>query len=1296
MTSDPIAAIRAALPGAMLGDRPALQRRLDGILRRQRQGKPFDRILSALRRDLARSVERRQQRQQNRPRPRYPDDLPVSARRADIAEAIAANQVVVVAGETGSGKTTQLPKICLELGRGVAGLIGHTQPRRIAARSVAARIATELETDVGQAVGYQVRFQDRVGPNTYIKLMTDGILLAETQSDPQLLAYDTLIIDEAHERSLNIDFLLGYLKQLLAGRSDLKLVITSATIDTERFATHFDAPVVQVSGRTYPVEMRYRPLGSDDPEEADRSLLEGVVAAVDELSAAGPGDVLVFLSGEREIREAAEALRKHHPPRTEILPLFARLSVAEQNRVFEQHGGRRIVLATNVAETSLTVPGIRYVVDAGLARISRYSHRSKVQRLPVEKVSQASANQRAGRCGRVGPGICVRLYDEDDFLARPPFTEPEIQRTNLAAVMLRMLDLGLGDVQAFPFVDPPDRRFVSDGYRVLAELGAVDEERRLTPLGRELARLPVDPRIGRMLLEARRRGCVQEVLVIAAALTIQDPRERPLDAQQRADAAHARFADERSDFVALLNLWRFYHEQGRHLSRRKLRELCREQFLAYRRLREWHDLHQQLANQVKDMGFRLNEAPADYAPLHQALLSGLLSNIGRHQGEGEYLGAHGKRFRIFPGSTTSGRPKWIMAAEVVETARLYGRTVARIEPGWVEELAGDLARRSFFEPHWEKRPAQVGAYETVSLYGIDLVQRRRVNYGPVDPTAARAIFIREALVHGEYRTDAGFFLHNRRFVDEIESLEDKARRRDILVDEETLFAFYDERIPAAIYSGKAFEQWRRRTEAERPDLLRFSREALMRRGAEDVTGERFPDCLAANGLLLPLEYRFEPGHPEDGVTAVIPLPALNQLRDDTFQWLVPGLLEEKVTALIRSLPKAVRRNFVPAPEFAAACVQALTPGRGSLQVAVAGQLTRMTGVAVDPAQFDAAKLPGHLRMGFRIVDGRGATLGAGRELERLQSQLAGDAREHFAQVSTASAARGFERDDVVAWDFGDLPRERELVQGGLSLRAYPALVAEDGRVALRLLETRAEAEAAMIDGLCALFSREHRQGLKYLRRNLPGLERMCLRYAPVGRCEELREDLVYLSVRRALLPDGVAVYAEAEYRRHSELARGRLVSVANDLCAGVDRSLERYQDIRRRLKGAVPPAWLAAVADIRVQLEHLLFPGFLRQIPDGVLEHLPRYLQAVQRRLDRLETQPERDRRQGAQVEELWRRWLQRSEADPQAAARDPELVRYRWLLEELRVSLFAQELGTAEKVSVKRLEEQWQRFVQG
>ncbi|MEJ2380382.1 MAG: ATP-dependent RNA helicase HrpA [Gammaproteobacteria bacterium] len=1271
------------LSHCLTADRPPLARRLDGLRRRLQAGKPVDRGLADLEQRIDRSIDRCRQRRRRLPVPRYPQELPVSARRADIAAVIERHQVVVVAGETGSGKTTQLPKICLEVGRGAAGLIGHTQPRRIAARSVAGRVAAELESEVGRAVGYQVRFQDHVGPDTLIKLMTDGILLAETQGDPDLNAYDTLIIDEAHERSLNIDFLLGYLKQLLPRRPDLKLIITSATIDTERFARHFDdAPVVEVSGRTYPVEVFYRPLQSADAETEDRDLLQGIVDAVDELSRIDRGDVLVFLSGEREIRDAAEALRKHHPPETEILPLFARLSVAEQNRIFQPHGRRRIVLATNVAETSLTVPGIRYVVDSGVARVSRYSHRSKVQRLPVEKVSRASADQRKGRCGRTGPGICVRLYSEQDYLARPEFTEPEIGRTNLAAVILRMLDLRLGDVQGFPFVDPPDRRYINDGYRLLQELGAVDGERRLTRAGRELARLPLDPRIGRMLLAARGLQCLDEVLVIASALTVQDPRERPLDAQEKADAAHVEFADERSDFIAYLNLWRSYHQEARHLSQNKLRRWCQARFLSYRRMREWHDLHQQLSNQVKDMGMRLNQVPADYGAVHQALLAGLLSNIGVRQEEREYLGTHGKRFMIFPGSALAKkRPKWIMAAELVETGRLYGRTVAAIEPRWVEQLAGHLVKRSHSEPHWEKRPAQVAAYERVSLYGIDLVSRRKVNYGPVNPQEARELFIRAALVDGQYQSRAGFLAHNQALVREIEAMEDKARRRDILVHEEALYGFYDARIPEGIYSGKGFEKWLAGIERDQPRLLYLERGDLMRRSPTGIGESLFPERLHLDGMALALHYRFEPGHADDGVTLEVPLAALNQLIPERMEWLVPGLLEEKITALIRGLPKNLRRNFVPAPDFAAACRQALNPGQGGLVDALGAQLRRMTGVEVPADAWAPDRLPDHLRMNFRVVDADGRPLDAGRDLAALQQRWAERARRSFAGL----ADPGFERDDVERWDFGELPPTREFARDGIGLVGYPALVVEGERIALRLLDDADKAEAAMVDGVCALFARQQRKEVAYLRRTLPGIEAMCMRYAPIGPCDGLQDDLVALTIRRALLRDGPAMRSAAEYEQRRERAGGDLVTVANELCAVAAAALEEYQGLAKRLKGRVQPAWLQALSDIREQLSALVFPGFVRQVPWYALQHYPRYLQAINRRLDKLEQNPARDRQLQQELGPWWQRWRE-------CAGAGPELERYRWMLEEMRVSLFAQELRTAYPVSVKRLRDQWQR----
>jgi ATP-dependent helicase HrpA len=902
--------LQARLSDCSIRDRASLARRLRGLRQRSREGKPVDRGLEQLAAEVDAAAARLRERRAALPVPTFDDSLPISAHRDAIAAAIRAHQVVVVCGETGSGKTTQLPKICLSLGLGAAGLIGHTQPRRIAARSVAARIAAELQTTVGGQVGYKVRFSDRTGPNAFVKLMTDGILLAETQSDRPLEQYEVIILDEAHERSLNIDFLLGYLKRLLPRRPDLKLIITSATIDPERFSRHFDrAPIVEVSGRSYPVELRYRPLTADDEDERDRDLQQAILDAVDEVWREGPGDILVFLSGEREIRETAESLRKHHPPNTEILPLYARLSSAEQNRVFQPHGRPRIVLATNVAETSLTVPGIRYVIDPGMARISRYSPRGKIQRLPVEKISQASANQRAGRCGRVMAGVCVRLYAAEDFQSRPAFTDPEILRTHLAAVILQMSALNLGRPEEFPFVDPPDSRQIGDGFRLLFELRAVDERWRITELGRQLAKLPVDPRLGRMLLAAQRESCLREVLVIVAALAIQDPRERPLDKQQAADEKHRRFRDEHSDFMALLKLWDYYHEQARQLSKNQLRNLCQADYLSFVRMREWHDLHRELLGRATEMGMRLNDEAAPYDSLHRALLTGLLGHLGLKQEENAYLGARGRNFYLYPGSGLfKKRPRWVAAAELVETTRLYARTVARIEPEWVEGLAEHLLKRSYAEPHWEKRSAQVAAFERVTLYGLPIIANRRVNYGPLDPALAREVFIRHALVEGEFHCKAQFFQHNRQLLAELEELEIRARR-DLTADEEALYRFYDARIPEGIYSGPTFETWRKQVERENPRLLFLDRAALLAEAGPAADGERFPDHLDLDGLQLPLAYRFEPGAEDDGVTLTVPLAAVNQVDPKRLDWLVPGLRAERMAALLKSLPKALAAEF---------------------------------------------------------------------------------------------------------------------------------------------------------------------------------------------------------------------------------------------------------------------------------------------------------------------------------------------------------------------------------------------------
>jgi len=1297
-----LASLTARLAEAMALDRFAVERRLGGLRRRLAQGQPVDRSLAELERSLAASCQRRTARLTSRPAISYPEALPVSAKRAEIAAAIAAHPVVVVAGETGSGKTTQLPKICLELGRGSSGFIGHTQPRRLAARSVAARIAEELASPLGTAVGFKIRFSDRTRPESLVKLMTDGILLAEAQHDPLLAAYDTLIIDEAHERSLNIDFLLGYLRNLLPRRPDLKLIITSATINTEAFSQFFGgAPVVEVSGRTYPVEVRYRPPLGEDEEERELDLPDAIVAAVEEAGAIDPlGDILVFLPGEREIRESAERLQRHKLRHSEVLPLFSRLSAADQDRVFQPHAGRRIVLATNVAETSLTVPGIRFVIDSGVARLSRYSHRTKVQRLHVEPISQASANQRAGRCGRVGPGICFRLYGEEDFANRPPYTDPEILRTNLAAVILQMLTLGLGDIEAFPFLAPPDRRYVSDGFRLLHELGAVDEARLVTPLGRQLARMPVDPRLGRMLVAAGREGCVSEVAIIASALSVQDPRERPAEAQQQADEAHRQHQDERSDFLAFVNLWNWYHEQARHLSGSKLRKLCRERFLSYLRMREWHDIHGQLLAVATELELKQNELPAEPDAIHRALLTGLLGNVAMKEDLGEqrnappegkrrrrelpeYLGARGNKLTLFPGSALAKKPpKWVMAAELVETSRLFARHNAAIDVAWIEPLAGHLVKHSYSEPHWEKRAAQVAAFEQVSLYGLVIVARRRVNYGPIDPPLARELFIRHALVEGEYTTRAPFFRHNRELLEAVGELEAKARRRDLLVDEETLYQFYDQRIPAALYSGRAFEKWRREVEAADPQRLFLTREILMKNAATGVSLERFPDTLRHHGMELRLEYRFEPGEAADGVTVLVPLPALPRLSAAPFEWLVPGLLEEKLTALIKSLPKAIRRNFVPAVNFARAASEALVAHDAPLIPALSHQLLRITGVEVTPEAWDLTALPPHLLMNFRVVDEAGRKVAEGRDLATLQQGSAGVVRERLAEPSG-----GIERSGLTRWEFADLPESVTVRQAGLELKGWPALVDERESVALKLFESPEAAALRMGAGLRRLYMLEAVDKFKYLRRNLKGIDSLCLRFAAVGSCDELKEDLVAAIADRAFLQGRALPRSQADFA--TALAEGRceLMGVAERVTTAVARTLEIYHEVGRTLRGGLPPQRLPAAQEIREQLARLIYPGFVAATPDPWLERLPVYLEAVKRRLAKLERQLDRDRQYSRELAALWQQWAAKAQAQQQAGRPLPEpLVELRWQLEELRVSLFAQELGTVATVSVPRL----------
>ena len=1210
--------------------------------------------------EIAAAEERVARRRAAVPVIAYPDSLPITQRKDDIRDAIRDHQVVIVAGETGSGKTTQLPKICLELGRGIRGMIGHTQPRRIAARTVADRIAEELGQPLGQAVGYQVRFTGQVGDGTLVKLMTDGILLAEIQHDRGLYRYDTLIIDEAHERSLNIDFILGYVKQLLPRRDDLKVVITSATIDPGRFSRHFDdAPVIEVSGRTYPVEVRYRP-----PEDEDQ--VQAIGRAVTELHTEGPGDILVFLSGEREIRDTADALRRESTPDTEVLPLYARLSTAEQHRVFQPHPGRRIVLATNVAETSLTVPGIRYVVDPGTARISRYSHRTKVQRLPIEPVSQASANQRKGRCGRLSDGICIRLYDEAEFLQRPEYTDPEILRTNLASVILQMTALGLGDVAAFPFLDPPDRRNIADGYALLRELGAI-EDNRLTSLGRKLAQLPVDPRLGRMILEADRNGCLREVLVIAAALSIQDPRERPVDQQQAADQKHARFADETSDFVAYLNLWNYLREQQRALSSSQFRRLCRAEFLHYLRVREWQDLYGQLRQVAAGLGMAQSNTPASPERVHTALLSGLLSHIGVYDGEKrDYLGARNARFAVFPGSALFKRPpRWVMAGELVETSRLWARVVARIEPEWVEPLAGHLVKRAYSEPHWERKQGAVMAFERVTLYGVPIVVQRKVNYGRIDPPVARELFLRRALVEGDWDTHHQFFARNRELLDEVEELEHRARRRNILVDDETLFQFYEERVPADVVSARHFDAWWKKTRRTETDLLDFEKSMLVNATAGAVRENDYPGEWALGELRLRLTYRFEPGAEGDGVTVHIPLAVLNQVPPEPFEWQVPGLREELVVALLRGLPKALRREFVPVPDHARAVLGGLSDVDGPLLDALSHELRRLTGVTVPLDAWSWNTVPTHLRMTFDV---EGHT---GKDLDALKRALAPRTRAAVADVAP-SLVRGGLR------EFPGTPLP-QVVERGL-LRAYPALVDEGDSVAVRLLETADDQRRAMWLGTRKLLLLSIPSPVSYVSGRLSNPAKLALGRNPHGGVAALLADCVACAADALMAAGGGPAWDGTAFQALRERVRAGLPATTLGVVLDVQRVLAAAHPVEARLAG---PASSEALTDMRTQFGELVYPGFVTATGRERLPDLVRYLASIERRLDKLPENPRRDAELTARVAAVRQEY---EDASKRRGGDADELRRIRWMIEELRVSYFAQLLGTPYPVSDTRI----------
>ncbi|MFJ3090680.1 ATP-dependent RNA helicase HrpA [Streptomyces sp. NPDC086838] len=1299
--STSFADLQSRLAQVSLRDANRLGRRLEGA-RRIRKPEAQQAVLDEIAAQADKAAGRLTQRAGRVPAVTYPEQLPVSQKKDEILEAIRDHQVVIVAGETGSGKTTQIPKICMELGRGVRGMIGHTQPRRIAARTVAERIADELKTPLGEAVGWKVRFTDQVNPDaTFVKLMTDGILLAEIQTDRELLAYDTIIIDEAHERSLNIDFLLGYLARLLPRRPDLKVVVTSATIDPERFSRHFgEAPIIEVSGRTYPVEVRYRPLlegAAEDTEDSDRDQITAICDAVDELQSEGPGDVLVFLSGEREIRDTADALGKRNLRHTEVLPLYARLSHAEQHRVFQRHTGRRIVLATNVAETSLTVPGIKYVIDPGTARISRYSHRTKVQRLPIERISQASANQRKGRCGRTSDGICIRLYSEDDFLTRPEFTDAEILRTNLASVILQMTAAGLGDIEKFPFIDPPDHRNIRDGVQLLQELGALDAaekdpKKRLTPLGRKLSQLPVDPRLARMVVEADRNGCVREVMVIAAALSIQDPRERPSDKQTQADQQHARFKDETSDFLAFLNLWRYVREQQKERGSSSFRRMCKQEYLNFLRIREWQDIYAQLRTVAKQMGIELNEDDAPEQSVHTSLLAGLLSHIGLKDTEkNEYLGARSAKFAIFPGSALfKKQPRFVMSAELVETSRLWARVNAKVEPEWIEPLAQHLLKRTYSEPHWEKDQAAVMAYERVTLYGVPIVAQRKINFGRIDQETSRDLFIRNALVEGDWRTHHQFFHDNRKLLGEVEELEHRARRRDILVDDETLFDFYDRRIPEHIVSGAHFDSWWKHKRRDEPDALDFERSMLINEKAGAVTKDDYPDSWRQGKLKFRVTYQFEPGADADGVTVHIPLQVLNQVTSEGFDWQIPGLREEVVTELIRSLPKPIRRHYVPAPNYADKFLDRAVPLQEPLPATLARELQRMVGVPVTADDFDLGRVPDHLKITFRIVDERRRRVAEDKDLEALKLQLRPKARQALSKAAAATAGpsgESIERSGLKDWTIGTLNKVFETRRAGQPVKAYPALVDQGETVAVRLFDTEAEQQQAMWRGTRKLILLNIPVNpAKFASDKLTNQQKLALSRNPHGSIQALFDDCATAAADRLIAAHGGPAWDEASFRTLYDKVRADLVDLTVRTIGQVQQILAAWQACERRLKSTNSLVLINNVTDVRDHLARLMPPGFvtatgLRRLPD-----LMRYLVAEDRRLQQMPTNVQRDTTRMEKVHEMQDEYAWLLEQLPKGRPVPQEVLDIRWMIEELRVSYFAHALGTAFPVSDKRI----------
>lgn len=1312
-----VQALFSLLPKTQLAQQARLKKRLHGIKKITDSAKQ-QKALAQIERAILSSIEIKNFKADNKPNITYAQGLPVSENVDEIAAAIRDNQVVIIAGETGSGKTTQIPKICLALGRGVDGMIGHTQPRRIAARTVASRIAEELNSPLGEVVGYKVRFNDQVSDNSFVKLMTDGILLAEMQNDRLLRQYDTIIIDEAHERSLNIDFILGYLKQVLPKRPDLKVIITSATIDPERFSHHFaaidehgnskPAPIISVSGRTYPVEMRYRPLSEND-DNAD--VITGIINAVEELSTISHGDILIFLNGEREIRDTAAALEKENLRDTNILPLYARLTVAEQNKIFKAHRGRNIVLATNVAETSLTVPGIKYVIDPGTARISRYSYRTKVQRLPIEAISQASANQRAGRCGRVSSGICIRLYSEDDFLTRPEFTDPEILRTNLATVILQMLSLDLGEIGDFPFVQAPDNRNINDGIRLLEELAAISTntsagnnkrqstgKTQLTKAGRLLSKFPIDPRLAKMVLSAVDLGCIEQVFVIVGALSIQDPRERPHEKQQAADEKHSRFKDKNSDFIALLNLWNYLKDQQKALSNNQFRKLCQKEYLSYIRIREWQDIFAQLKLTLKDINIAMSsldiEQESNIDLVHQALVSGLLSHLGQLDENREYKGARGTKFYIFPGSGLAKKtPKWLMVAELVETSRLFGRMAAKIDPTWIEPVAGHLLKRSYSEPHWEKKQGAVMAYEQVSLYGLIVVPKRKVNFNQIEPETCRELFIREALVNGDINLKEPFFVANKTLVAQVEALEQKARRKGFLVDEQLIFEFFDQRLPETVICQRSFMSWWKKQKQSDEKLLHFTKEFLLQESPEAVTKISYPDSWQQENIRLPLSYNFAPGELDDGISVHIPIGILNQIEDSGFEWLIPAMREELIIAMIKGLPKTLRRNFVPAPNYAQASLAKMTPFETSISHSLAKQLLRMSGVKIPEETWQAIELPLHLIMNFKVMDDKGKLIKQGRNLTELKESLQGKVKSTIKKV----AEKGIEKTNISDWDFGQLPIGYEKKMANITVKAFPALVDKKSSVAIELFEEQETATHAMLNGIARLVLLNIPSPIKYLQEKLPNKAKLGLYFNPFGSIADLLQDCIIAASQHLIEQQkgehGELPRNEQSFKQIKDLVRAEIADCVLAAAIKVEQALTLNHDIRKKLKGSVPLNMIQNQGDIKQQLDKLVFKGFVTNSGIDKLDDIIRYLNGMLRRLEKMPIDPNQDRLKMLEIEKvsaLLEAVITKQRKDKPIP---PALTECRWMIEELRISLFAQNLGTAMPISVKRIQNHLKTF---